>query len=238
MCGRFAQLNGFSEVVMTAGARIPLGFLPRFNIAPSQVVSVIRRVGGGGDGLEVASLGWGLVPAWAESADIGGRLINARAETAAQKPSFRSAFKSRRCLIPTDGFYEWKRKGGRGGGGKQPYFIRMAFERPFAFGGLWESWKGEGDDGALVETFTVLTTEPNDVMRPIHNRMPLIIKPDDFALWLDGDQHDYEAINRLLIPYQANDMYATAVSSFVNSTRNEGPGCILPPEEDKQLSLF
>ncbi|MBF0445622.1 MAG: SOS response-associated peptidase, partial [Magnetococcales bacterium] len=167
--------------------------------------------------------------------DVGGRFINARSETVASKPAFRDAYQSRRCLVPADGFYEWKRDGV---GGKCPYFIGKVDRRPFAFGGLWESWLGGGDDGGGVETFTVLTTEPNDVVRPIHNRMPLIIDPADYSTWLDCETHDMAAVDRLLHPIQATKMHAFAVSSFVNSTSNEGPGCIEPSEEEKQLSLF
>jgi putative SOS response-associated peptidase YedK len=233
MCGRFAQLNGFSEIVITAGARVPLEFLPRYNIAPSQKVFVIRLVAGS-DVPVVSELGWGLSPFGSKGAGFGGRLINARSETVAQKPAFRAAYQSRRCLVAADGFYEWKRDSG---GGKRPYFIGMDDKRPFAIGGLWESWLGGGDGGA-VETFTVLTTEPNDVMRPIHNRMPLIIDSSDFTIWLDCETRDMAVVDELLHSYQSAPMHAIAVSSFVNSTQNEGPGCIEPPEEDKQLSLF
>ncbi|MBF0194860.1 MAG: SOS response-associated peptidase [Magnetococcales bacterium] len=232
MCGRFAQLNGFSEIVMTAGARVPLEFLPRYNIAPSQKVPVVRRVTGF-DVPVVDELLWGLIPFWAKSADIGGRLINARSESVTLKPAFRSAYKARRCLIPVDGFYEWKRDGV---GGKCPYYIGMADKRPFALGGLWESWKGS--DGSVVETFTVLTTEPNEIMKPIHKRMPLIIDHNNFNIWLDNEVCKTSAIDKLLSPYQAQDMQAIVVNSFVNNARNEGPGCIAPPEEDRQLSLF
>jgi len=170
MCGRFT-LRAPASVVAEQFALFDVEpFTPRFNIAPSQSVAVVRITPAAAEATrELAWLRWGLVPSWADDPAIGNRLINARAETAHQKPAFRAAFRRRRCLVPADGFYERRRTGS----GKQPYFFRLRDDRPFAFAGLWESW--EGVDNSAVESCTLLTTEPNELMRPIHNRMPVIL---------------------------------------------------------------
>jgi putative SOS response-associated peptidase YedK len=167
-------------------------------------------------------LRWGLVPPWAEDQKIGNRLINARAETAAGKPSFRAAFKRRRCLVPADGFYEWQKVGRA----KQPYYIRLKDGAPFAFAGLWEHWQGA--DGEIIESCTLLTTEANDLMRPIHERMPVMLKPEDFGRWLDRDAPAGKALAALLCPYPAEAMTAYPVSAHVNNPRNDGPACVAP----------
>ena len=149
--------------------------MPRFNIAPTQSVAVVRQ-SGGKETRQLCLLRWGLIPAWAKDPSIGARLINARAETVAEKPAFRSAFKSRRCLIPADGYYEWKKTGSR----KQPYYLRLQDERPFALAGLWDRWNGGGKDAPL-ETCTIITTEANEITCPIHDRMPAILAEDDYS---------------------------------------------------------
>ena len=156
-------------------------------------------------------LHWGLVPSWADDPKIGNRMINARAETAADKPSFRTAMRRRRCLIVADGFYEWQTIGKR----RQPMYIHMRDGRPFAFAGLWESW--EGADHSALESCTILTTSANDLVRPIHDRMPVIIAPADYARWLDPAVQQAEPILPLLRPYPAEEMEAYAVSTRVNS---------------------
>jgi putative SOS response-associated peptidase YedK len=151
----------------------------RYNIAPTQQVPIVRQKD---KKLEMVLAKWGLIPSWAKDMKIGNQLINARADTVATKPSFRSAFKSRRCLIPADGFYEWRKTED----GKQPFHIRMKDKEPFAFAGLWERWRPE--EGEPVESCTIITTDANELMGPIHNRMPVILAPEDYATWLRTDQ--------------------------------------------------
>jgi putative SOS response-associated peptidase YedK len=162
------------------------------------------------------------VPSWAKEPAIGSRLINARAETVAEKPAFRAAFKARRCLIPTSGFYEWQATGGKQ---KQPYLIRMRDGRPFALAGLWERW--QGGDGGLVETCAILTTTANEVVRPVHERMPVIVARADFVAWLDPRTSAAE-LHALLRPYPAEAMEAVPVGRYVGNPRNEGPRCLAP----------
>jgi putative SOS response-associated peptidase YedK len=158
-------------------------------------------------------------------------MINARSETVAEKPAFRAAFRRRRCLVVADGFYEWQKLNG----GKQPYFIRMRDGRPFAFAGLWEHW--QGTDGSEIESCTLLTTQPNDLVRPLHNRMPVILHPKDYELWLDPQAQQAEALQPLLGAYPSEEMDAYAVSRFVNNPRNDDARCIEPQPlgEDQRL---
>ena len=173
-----------------------------------------------GEGRELALLRWGLVPSWAKDPSIGNRMINARAETVATKPSYRAAFKRRRCLVPADGYYEWKKTGKA----KQPYLIRLQDERPFAMAGLWESWQDAG--GAALQTFTIITTEANEATCDIHNRMPVILSPGDYPLWLDPEFERAEQLQELLQPYDSHAMRLDPVSTYVNSPRNDSPECI------------
>jgi putative SOS response-associated peptidase YedK len=221
MCGRFT-LRAPASVVAEQFALFELPpFAPRFNIAPSQPVPVVRLVPEQPQPQrELVWLRWGLIPSWAKDPAIGNRLINARAESVAEKPAFRAALRRRRCLVAADGFYEWQRTGKR----KQPYFIRLRDDRPFAFAGLWESW--EGPDASEIESCTLLTTEPNELLRPIHNRMPVILPTDDYQRWLDPAVGKPEQLVPLLCPYPAGEMTADPVSTFVNSPANEGPQCI------------
>jgi putative SOS response-associated peptidase YedK len=172
---------------------------------------------------ECVLLRWGLIPGWADDPKIGNRMINARAETVASKPAFRNAFKRRRCLVVTDGFYEWKKLVQ----GKQPHYIRMKDDRPFAFAGLWESWHR---DGSQIESCTIITTEPNALMKSIHNRMPVILRPDDYDCWLDPEFQDGDALQRLLAPFSAHRMEAYPVSTLVNSPGNDVADCICSAE--------
>ena len=164
-------------------------------------------------------LKWGLIPSWADDPGIGARMINARSETVAEKPSFRRAFKERRCLIPADGFYEWQRTSG----GKQPYYLRTKSGRPFAFAGLWESWDG---DGSEIHSCTILTTDANDLVGEVHHRMPVILPPGDYELWLDPDVREPGELLPLLAPYPANDMEVYQVSRRVNRPSNNDPDCV------------
>ena len=193
---------------------------PRYNIAPTQAVAAIRAPGGP-DRRELAFFRWGLIPSWADDPAIGNRLINARAETAAQKPAFRSAFRQRRCLVLADGFYEWQRLGTK----KQPYYFRMRDGQPFAFAGLWERWE---DEGKPLETCTLLTTEANAVLRPIHERMPVILEPSSYNRWLDPACQQVDLLQPLLRPYRSEDMIGYPVSPLVNNPRNENPKCVEP----------
>ena len=225
MCGRFT-LRASASVLAEQFAIFdmpPIG--PRFNIAPTQAVPVVRMVGRERESRrELAALRWGLIPSWAKDPAVGNRMINARAETVAEKPAYRAAFRRRRCLVPADGFYEWQRKGGR----KQPHFIHMRDDGPFALAGLWESW--EDPNCSHIESFTVLTTEPNDVVRPIHNRMPVILDECDYSLWLDPAVTDPGPLTPLLKPYRADSMESYPVGSVVNNPRHEDASCVEPIE--------
>jgi len=218
MCGRFL-LRSPGKVVAEAFdlSDVP-DLLPRFNIAPSQPVAVVRQQAGA-DGRELAFLRWGLIPSWADDPSIGNRLANARSETAATKPSFRRAFRSRRCLVVADGFYEWQRTNGH----KQPYWIGLQSQRPFGIAGLWERWeKGEEP----VESCTILTTDANELMQPIHERMPVILSPNQYDLWLDPRCQDSEKLAKLLRPFPAAGMLAYRVSALVNNPKNDMPQCV------------
>ena len=191
---------------------------PNYNVAPSQEVAAIVEGGGGERRLEL--LRWGLIPAWADDPGIGSRMINARSETAAEKPSFRKAFKERRCLIPADGFYEWQKTNG----GKQPYHLKMRDGRLFAFAGLWESWKG--DEEGEIRSCTILTTDANDLVGEVHHRMPVILPPETYDLWLDPAVREAEQLLSVLLPYPTEDMEAYPVSRRVNNPSNDEPGCV------------
>ena len=190
----------------------------RYNIAPTQPVAAIRAAQDGGD--EWALFYWGLIPSWAKDPSIGAKMINARAETAPEKPSFRSAFKRRRCIVPMDGFYEWQ----KAGGSKIPHFIHQPDRLPFGVAGLWEVW--HSPDGGAVASCTLLTTEPNRFMATLHNRMPVILDPQDYEQWLHDDRPDQ--LRHLLRPCADDLLTAYAVSTYVNRPVNEGPACIVP----------
>jgi putative SOS response-associated peptidase YedK len=182
----------------------------------------VVRVAPDGEEREVTHVRWGLIPGWAKDPAALPLLINARAETAAEKPAFRGAMRYRRCLVPADGFFEWQRVGRE----KQPFHMRRRDGAPFALAGLWERWLGP--DGSEIDTCALLTTEANELMRPIHDRMPVILDPPDFDLWLDPSVQDVEAIRPLLRPYPSEAMVAFPVSPLVNSARNDDPQCVLP----------
>jgi putative SOS response-associated peptidase YedK len=197
-----------------------LDLKPRYNIAPSQEVPAVRQSGGG---RELALLRWGLIPHWAKDEKIGYRMINARAETVAEKPSFRTAFRRRRCLIPATGFFEWKPVQG----GKQPYNIRIGDGKLFAFAGLWERWEGQG--GRIVESCTIVT-DANEVLRPIHDRMPVILDPADYGAWLDPELHDPERLKPLLRPCPPEWIKYYLVGHRVGNPVNDDPKCKKPME--------
>jgi putative SOS response-associated peptidase YedK len=222
MCGRYGLTIEQEAVAAAFGvSRLLTDHRPRYNVAPSQTAPVILQEAGSGRSLR--GFRWGLVPFWAEDPAIGNRMINARSETVQTKPAFRGAWKDgRRCLIPATGFYEWQPPA-TAKGPKVPYWIRMADERPFGFAGIWERWDRGGEP---LFTFTVLTTDANDLLRPIHDRMPVILgDARGWELWLDPKTSQEEAAT-LLAPYPAEEMQLHPVSTYVNRPANEGPTCI------------
>jgi putative SOS response-associated peptidase YedK len=220
MCGRYSLSTPGDELAEIFDLATAPVLAPRYNIAPTQLVAVIRR-GQADAGREVAFLKWGLVPSWAKAADIGARLINARAETVAEKPAFRSAFKGRRCLVLADGFFEWQKVGNR----KQPFFIHRRDHQPFAFAGLWERWQGATP---ALETCTLITTEPNELLAPIHTRMPVILEPGELDTWIDPALKEVARLAALLKPYPAELLVAETVSTRVNNPANDDAACVVP----------
>jgi putative SOS response-associated peptidase YedK len=198
---------------------------PRYNIAPSQPVAVIPN----NNKDQVDFFQWGLIPFWAKDAKIGYRMINARSETLAEKPAFRNAYRRRRCLVLADGFYEWKSIKGKMK--KSPYFIKMESGDPFAMAGLWEIWNAP--DGSVIPSCTIITTQPNELVAPIHNRMPVILPPETYEQWLDPAEKKAADLDRLLTPLPAKQMTAYPVSTLVNSPGNDYPECILLLEEQR-----
>jgi putative SOS response-associated peptidase YedK len=221
MCGRFTLFEPDKILAKEFGVSDFPPRSPRYNIAPSQPVAAVRATPAG-SGREIALLRWGLIPSWSKDPAIASRLINARAETASQKPSFRNAFKRHRCLIPTSGFYEWL----RWERGKQPYFVRMRDIHPFAFAGLWDRW--ESPDEGAVETCAILTTAANDVLAPIHDRMPVILPPAEYARWLDPSLKDTDSLAPLLVPFPPEEMVAFPVNPRVNAPSVDDENCMAP----------
>ena len=217
MCGRFTLRSSGESVAEAFGLPEVPDLLPRFNIAPGQPVAVVRQMPQAQD-RQLAYLRWGLIPAWVDDPSIGDRLANARSETVATKPSFRRSFRSRRCLVVADGFYEWQKINGR----KQPYFVGLQKDRPFGLAGLWERWEKHGEP---VESCTILTTDANELMQPIHARMPVILPPEQYGLWLDPRCQDTDKLARLLRPYPSKDMLAYRVGTLVNNPRDDVPPC-------------
>jgi putative SOS response-associated peptidase YedK len=219
MCGRYT-LTAIPEVVANQFQFEELADLtPRYNIAPSQLVASVRNPSGS-TRREGVWLRWGLIPSWAKDPAIGMKLINARAETVAEKPSFRKSFRQRRCLVLADGFYEWQKDGRV----KQPFYIRMIDERPFAFAGLWDHWLSA--DGQIIESCALLTTEPNELMARIHHRMPVLLAPEAYEEWLNPAQQDVDRLVPMLRPYPSEEMIANPVSRLVNNARFDDPRCI------------
>lgn len=222
MCGRYALKTPASELATRFGLDEVVDVAPRYNIAPGTDIPTIRH---SPDGKRVLHLlRWGLVPHWAKDPSIGAKLSNARGETVAEKPSFRDAFKRRRCLVPADGFYEWKAEGKQ----KQPYYFSMKSGEPFALGGVWESWRAP--DGDILRTCCLITTGPNEIMLPIHDRMPVIVSPGGYEAWLTGEPDD--AIN-LARPYPTDEMQAWAVSKRVSKSAEEGANLVQPLGEEQ-----
>jgi putative SOS response-associated peptidase YedK len=219
MCGRFALADDGTAVTQQFDLPAGVHLAPRYNIAPTQPIAAVRR--GQHGRRELTHFYWGLVPSWSKDMSMASRLINARAETVLEKPSFKNAFKRRRCLVPMSGFYEWRKEGKQ----KQPVYIHPAEADLFAVAGLWEIW--QSPEGETLQSCTLLTTSPNELMATIHDRMPVILAPADYDLWLDPAS-PLPAVEQLLQSYPAAQMTSYAVSSYVNSALNEGATCLLP----------
>jgi putative SOS response-associated peptidase YedK len=225
MCGRYTLHSAPEEIEERFEVEPEEDLLdPRYNIAPTQTVPVIRSGQSGSGPRQMAGCRWGLIPYWAKDPKIGNNLINAKAETIAEKPSFKQAFSKRRCLIPADGFYEWQK---RGKGPSQPVYIRRRDGSLFAFAGLWETWKAP--EGDLIETCTIITVEPNELISKIHHRMAAILSPDDEAAWIDPKSKS-DDLQRMLRPYDSELLEAIPVSRAVNSPAHESPQLISPVE--------
>ncbi len=224
MCGRYLlalEPETFSaafEVEISSRLR-ELG--ARYNIAPTQDVPIVRGTAAGGRELVLAR--WGLIPGWAKDAEIGNRMINARAETLTEKPAFRAAYRARRCVVPSSGFYEWQRRGGRT---KQPYLVRRGDGRPMGYAGLWESWS-DPESGEVVVSFTIVTCAPNELMAELHDRMPVILAPEDYGRWLDPAAPEADA---LLRPCPSEWLETLPVSTRVNSPRNDDAELLRPEQ--------
>ena len=222
MCGRFAFYSPSEATAALFGVNASLEVQPRYNIAPTQYIAAIRN--NDNDERELTMLRWGLVPFWAKDPSIGSRMINARAETVAEKPSFREAYRKRRCLVLADGFYEWHTEGGV----KVPYFISLANEQPFAFAGLWENWQSKESDESIQST-TVITTAANDFMLPLHHRMPVVLGPESADRWMQGDDEITASATE-----NSPELRAWPVDRRVNNARNEGADLIEPAGDVRQ----
>lgn len=220
MCGRFT-ITATPDQLQKAfpGIAVPAQMTPRYNIAPSQPIAVVPNDGRNAVDFFV----WGLIPSWAKDPSIGNNLINARGETLAEKPSFRTAYKRRRCLILADGFYEWKKIPDQRG--KTPHYITLKDHQPFAMAGLWEQWFSP--DGSEIKSATIVTTEPNALMAQLHNRMPVILHPDDYARWLDPGERSAADLQDLIVPFPAKEMEYYPVSKLVNSPVNDLPATVM-----------
>ncbi len=226
MCGRFSITTAPEAMRAIFNYENMPNLEPRYNVAPTQPIITIRL--DEGHARTLVAVRWGLIPSWSKDGNSGARMINARADTLLEKPSFRDAFKKRRCLIPADGFYEWRLEGGR----KQPFRIGMKGGDVFAFAGLWESWEAKQNgygyqEGDIVETGTIVTTNANDKLRPIHNRMPVILPPETYSAWLDP-ANDISTCRKFLKPYSEEPMAFYRVGQTVNNVRNDDPRCVQP----------
>lgn len=237
MCTRYLLLEQhFLEVLKRLGVTTSAEFLSRYNIAPGSAIPAVRQAPAttGRSLREVTGLHWGLVPGWARDTD-GARPANARAETLDEKPSFRDALRTRRCVLPASGFYEWEHRGRL----RLPWLFRRRDEQPFGLAGLWESWRAP--DGEVLESCAVITTAPNELMRPIHHRMPVILAADQFEAWLDPRPASTATLAPLLRPAGDGTLTAAALDTYVNDSRHEGPACLAPASANSgstpQLSL-
>ena len=221
MCGRFSLNADPTQLKkMFPWLNVPDNMEARYNVAPTQPVAVVPNDGEN----RLDFFIWGLIPSWAKDPNIGSRMINARAETVDQKPSFKAAFRRRRCLVLADGFYEWKQE--TGSKAKTPMYIKLKSGDPFGMAGLWEIW--HNGDGSEIRSCTIITTEPNALVQPIHRRMPVILHPSEWDTWLDPANDDTDSLAGLLTAFPADAMTAQAVSKAVNNPRNDGAECIAP----------
>ena len=225
MCGRFALTISPTALAKLFQLDDVSSLEASYNIAPSQSVASVVQPEDSSERI-LKLFRWGLIPHWAQDSAIGNRMINARSETVAEKPAFRSAYKSKRCLIPADGFYEWQKLTT----GKQPWFIHLRDQIPMAFAGLYQHWRAPDD--TVIESCTILTTAANDKIKPIHDRMPVIIDPTDFPLWLDNTTYKPKDLEKLLQPFPSDKMTTYPVSTFVNSPRNNSSQCLDQIESD------
>jgi putative SOS response-associated peptidase YedK len=221
MCGRFTLRTPAKDIASLFDLHEVPDLRPRYNIAPSQPIATVRL--NPAKQRELFMLRWGLVPFWADDPKTGYKMINARAETVASKPSFRRPFQERRCLIIADGYFEWQKTDGK----KQPHFFHRKDDRPFAFAGLWEHWQRADDE---IESCAIIVTEANEVQQPIHDRMPVILREDAYDRWLDPDARRQD-LESLLIPYPDNDLLHHPVSTIVNSPKNDVEQCVERSEE-------
>jgi len=223
MCGRFtltADPNDLREAF--PWLNIPEAPQPRYNVSPTQPVAVVPNDGKN----QLDYYVWGLIPFWSKDPSMGSRMINARAETLHEKPAFKSAVRRRRCLIPASGFYEWKAS--KDQKTKIPMYIQLKSGKPFGFAGLWERW--ESPDGSTIFSCAIITTQPNELIEGIHDRMPVILPPEAYSFWLDSKEQPVQELSKLLIPYPATEMTAYPVSRLVNKPENDHPGLIQPVE--------
>lgn len=231
MCGRFVSSSSPEDLVAYFGVdHVAESVLePNYNVAPTQDVYAVVE----DDGTRhLDAFHWGLVPSWAKDAKIGSRMINARAETVAEKGAFKPSLARRRCLIPADGFYEWKKVGGRGTKArKQPVLVCRADGAPLAFAGLWAVWRGPDREQDPLRSATVITTDANQLLSDVHDRMPVIVPETAWDTWLDRDNDDIEALRRMLVPAPDDLLTLTPVSTEVNNVRNNGPELVEPVEE-------
>ena len=223
MCGRYTNKAKKEEIEAEFNVNVgqDYHFEPRYNIAPTQLIDVILEAKGE---RIINQLKWGLIPSWAKDDSLAAKMINARAETLAEKPSFKNAFKSRRCIIPASGFYEWQKFDKST---KQPFYFYLKDKDLFGFAGLYENWLDK-KTGELFETCTIITTEANAVLSPIHERMPVILKPEDYNQWLDEKEKDTSKLQNLLVPYSAQEMDSYQVSKSVNSPLVDSEDLVKP----------
>ena len=231
MCGRFTLASNLERLGRNFNnLQMQMEFSPRYNIAPTQDVAVIANTK---DVQTVEFFHWGLIPSWAKDPKIGSRMINARSETLTEKPSFRNAYKRRRCLIFADGYYEWQEVPGQKA--KQPVYVRLKSQDMFAFAGLWEEWKANWMEKPL-RSCTIITCPPNSILGEIHHRMPVILPQDAYAQWLAHEEQSPETLQPLLTPYPGEEMEAYPVSRFVNRPTNDSPECIAPASDVNENS--
>jgi putative SOS response-associated peptidase YedK len=228
MCGRFTLHQSAAALAKAFHLEYVPDLSAQHNIAPTQIVPTVLQ-NPESNKYEFQQLRWGLVPSWAKDPKMGAKLINARAETLAEKPAFRSAFKRRRCLVLADGFYEWQHQKDK----KQPFYFRLQDGQPFGFAGLWELW--QSPTGEEIASCAIVTIAANELLQPIHERMPAIIAPQDYDLWLNTQVQTPEQLQPLLRPYPADAMTAYPVSALVNNPKHNSPECIMPLTEENAL---